>query len=233
MARRPRASDETLVELFLDMLAAERGASENTLAAYRRDLADLSAHLRAKAPHIAEAQRPTNCALSREAFQARLRRHRWRGGCPRSASSIVSSKRGPPRRRSGRGDRRARSAAARCRRCSRSARSNAAEPGAHAIARTSKQPLRTAARRAAEVPAGGALRDGPARLRTGGAAGRGGAARPAHAGHPRQGRQGAAGAAQRRGQARDDRLSRAARERTEARRQIEMAVSVVRREAAT
>ena len=45
MAR--RASDEALVELFLDMLAAERGAGENTLAAYRNDLADLTAHLRA------------------------------------------------------------------------------------------------------------------------------------------------------------------------------------------
>ncbi|MGA7308273.1 MAG: site-specific integrase, partial [Pseudolabrys sp.] len=45
--RRPRASDELLVELFLDMLAAERGAGENTLTAYRNDLDDLSAHLRA------------------------------------------------------------------------------------------------------------------------------------------------------------------------------------------
>ena len=35
MARRPRQSDETLIELFLDMLAAERGAAANTLAAYR------------------------------------------------------------------------------------------------------------------------------------------------------------------------------------------------------
>jgi integrase/recombinase XerD len=43
MARRPRASNETLIELFLDMLAAERGASANTLDAYRRDLADFSA----------------------------------------------------------------------------------------------------------------------------------------------------------------------------------------------
>jgi integrase/recombinase XerD len=42
MAPRPRASNETLVELFLDMLAAERGASANTLDAYRRDLADFS-----------------------------------------------------------------------------------------------------------------------------------------------------------------------------------------------
>jgi integrase/recombinase XerD len=44
MAR--RASDEALVELFLDMLAAERGAGRNTLDAYRNDLADLAAHLR-------------------------------------------------------------------------------------------------------------------------------------------------------------------------------------------
>jgi integrase/recombinase XerD len=43
MAQRPRASNETLIELFLDMLAAERGASINTLDAYRRDLADFSA----------------------------------------------------------------------------------------------------------------------------------------------------------------------------------------------
>jgi integrase/recombinase XerD len=36
---------DNFVELFLDMLAAERGAGENTLAAYRRDLDDLAAHL--------------------------------------------------------------------------------------------------------------------------------------------------------------------------------------------
>ena len=55
MSRRPKASDETLIELFLDMLAAERGASENTLAAYRNDLEDLSAHLRASRRAIADA----------------------------------------------------------------------------------------------------------------------------------------------------------------------------------
>ena len=53
MAR--RASDEALVELFLDMLAAERGAGENTLAAYRNDLADLTAHLRTAGRTIAGA----------------------------------------------------------------------------------------------------------------------------------------------------------------------------------
>jgi integrase/recombinase XerD len=55
MVRRPIPSDETLVELFLDMQAAERGAGENTLAAYRNDLADLSAHLRAAGRGIAIA----------------------------------------------------------------------------------------------------------------------------------------------------------------------------------
>jgi integrase/recombinase XerD len=55
MARRPKASDETLIELFLDMQAAERGAGDNTLSAYRNDLADLSAHLRASGSNIASA----------------------------------------------------------------------------------------------------------------------------------------------------------------------------------
>ncbi len=41
MAR--RATDADLIELFLDMLAAERGAGANTLAAYRNDLDDLVA----------------------------------------------------------------------------------------------------------------------------------------------------------------------------------------------
>ncbi len=50
-----RASDEALAELFLDMLAAERGAGANTLAAYRNDLADLSAHLGAAGRSIADA----------------------------------------------------------------------------------------------------------------------------------------------------------------------------------
>ena len=55
MGRRPRASNETLIELFLDMIAAERGASRNTLDAYRRDLADFSADLSAAGGSIAAA----------------------------------------------------------------------------------------------------------------------------------------------------------------------------------
>jgi integrase/recombinase XerD len=55
MARPPQNSDGSLVALFLDMLAAERGAGENTLAAYGRDLADFSAHLGARGRTIANA----------------------------------------------------------------------------------------------------------------------------------------------------------------------------------
>jgi integrase/recombinase XerD len=44
MARRASRSVPQ-AELFLDMLAAERGAGKNTLDAYGRDLADLEAHL--------------------------------------------------------------------------------------------------------------------------------------------------------------------------------------------
>jgi integrase/recombinase XerD len=55
MARRPRATNETLIELFLDMLAAERGASINTLDAYRRDLADFSGDLGRAGSSVAAA----------------------------------------------------------------------------------------------------------------------------------------------------------------------------------
>jgi integrase/recombinase XerD len=40
-----KPSDERLIDLYLDMLAAERGAAANTLEAYRRDLEDFSADL--------------------------------------------------------------------------------------------------------------------------------------------------------------------------------------------
>ncbi len=39
-----KAGDSTLIESFLDMMSAERGASINTLSAYRRDLLDFSGH---------------------------------------------------------------------------------------------------------------------------------------------------------------------------------------------
>ena len=55
MARKANTSDRALIELFLDMLAAERGGAKNTLAAYARDLADVSDHLGAAGRSIANA----------------------------------------------------------------------------------------------------------------------------------------------------------------------------------
>src|SRR5882672_6077424 len=55
MARPGKNSDQALIELFLDMVAAERGGAKNTLAAYGRDLADFSAELRKAGRTIAGA----------------------------------------------------------------------------------------------------------------------------------------------------------------------------------
>jgi integrase/recombinase XerD len=48
-------SDQALIALYLDMLAAERGAGANTLAAYRRDLDDFSDYLKDQSRSIAKA----------------------------------------------------------------------------------------------------------------------------------------------------------------------------------
>ena len=55
MGRQKSNSDQNLIELYLDMLAAERGAGSNTLSAYGRDLADFSAHLGSAQRQIATA----------------------------------------------------------------------------------------------------------------------------------------------------------------------------------
>ncbi|HET7680251.1 MAG TPA: site-specific tyrosine recombinase XerD [Xanthobacteraceae bacterium] len=74
MARQTKSSDQTLIELFLDMLAAERGAGVNTLSAYRRDLEDLSATLAANGGAIARAAtdelRDYLGALAKRGFKA-------------------------------------------------------------------------------------------------------------------------------------------------------------------
>ncbi|HEY1746090.1 MAG TPA: site-specific tyrosine recombinase XerD [Xanthobacteraceae bacterium] len=56
--KEPRAAkpgDERFVELFLEMLAAERGADRNTLTAYGRDLGDFAAYLGATRNTVAKA----------------------------------------------------------------------------------------------------------------------------------------------------------------------------------
>ena len=54
-ARAAKPGDERFVALFLDMLAAERGADENTLAAYGRDLGDFAAYLASIGRTVAKA----------------------------------------------------------------------------------------------------------------------------------------------------------------------------------
>jgi len=81
MARAPKQptgrannSPQRLTGLFLDMLAAERGAGRNTLEAYTRDLDDLADHLADKGKTIAAATtadlRAYLAALARRGFKA-------------------------------------------------------------------------------------------------------------------------------------------------------------------
>jgi len=53
--RAKASSDTKLINLFLDMLAAEQGAGDNTLDAYRRDLTDFSEFLGRAGQHFAGA----------------------------------------------------------------------------------------------------------------------------------------------------------------------------------
>ncbi len=83
MARPARDSDQTLIELFLDMLAAERGAGKNTLSAYARDLADFSADLASARHSVANA--------STEDVRAHLRRLADRGFAATSVARRLSA----------------------------------------------------------------------------------------------------------------------------------------------
>src|SRR6202043_2938702 len=53
---RSKPSDAKLINLFLDMLAAEQGAGPNTLDAYRRDLTDFSEFLAKSGRGFASAE---------------------------------------------------------------------------------------------------------------------------------------------------------------------------------
>jgi integrase/recombinase XerD len=56
---RAKPSDAKLINLFLDMLAAEQGAGDNTLDAYRRDLVDFSEFLSRSGQNFAAAETDT------------------------------------------------------------------------------------------------------------------------------------------------------------------------------
>ena len=83
MASPRNAHNETLIELFLDMLAAERGASANTLDAYRRDLADFAASLSGAGASMA--------AADNDAIRAYLADLAKRGLAPASAARRLSA----------------------------------------------------------------------------------------------------------------------------------------------
>jgi integrase/recombinase XerD len=74
MVRAASSADVRLLDLFLDMLAAERGAAVNTLAAYRRDLDDFAADLAAAGKGVAVAEsddiRAHLADLTRRGFKA-------------------------------------------------------------------------------------------------------------------------------------------------------------------
>ena len=52
-----KAGDAELIEAFLDMMSAERGASINTMAAYRRDLLDFAGHRAGRGGNVRTASR--------------------------------------------------------------------------------------------------------------------------------------------------------------------------------
>ena len=195
------------------MLAAEQGAGDNTLDAYRRDLDGSLGIPRPRGKSFAgadtEVLRDYLADLDARGFKSSsvarrlsalrhlfrfLLNERIRSDDP---AAILS---GPKR---GRGLPKVLSIADVDRLLAQ----------AKALTRGAGQPRAAAAARdAAVLPAGSALRHRPAGLGTGGAAAVGGAARRPHDRGARQGQQGAAGAAERGVAAGDGRLSRGDRE---------------------
>src|SRR6478736_1751342 len=72
--RTGKTSDATLIDLFLDMLAAEQGAGPNTLDAYRRDLQDFSEFLAGCGQSFAGVETQVLRDLFRFLLNERIRR---------------------------------------------------------------------------------------------------------------------------------------------------------------
>ncbi len=67
------STEEQTIEMFLEMLSAERGAAANTISAYRRDLEDFRNFLRRRARLIAAAAPPDISAYVAEASATGLK----------------------------------------------------------------------------------------------------------------------------------------------------------------
>lgn len=78
-----RVDDERLLEQFVEMLIAERGAAENTVAAYRRDLEDFGEFVRARGRDARDTES--------EDIRAYLAAIARRGLSPRTAARRLSS----------------------------------------------------------------------------------------------------------------------------------------------
>lgn len=83
---RRRSPDLLALEAYLDALVAERGLSQNTLLAYRRDLVRLHDDLEEHGIPLSKATTP--------ALQAHLRRLRKQGLSPRSTARALATLRG-------------------------------------------------------------------------------------------------------------------------------------------
>ena len=206
---RSKTSDAKLINLFLDMLAAEQGAGDNTLDAYRGDLTDFQGFLAGSGKGFAdvetEALRDYLADLDARGFKSSsvarrlsalrhlfrfLLNERIRSDDPAAILSGPKRGRGLPKVLS----------------ISDVDRMLTQRQGADASA--GNLCAAAASRAAIILPAGGAVRHRLAGIGTGGAAALGGAARRPHDRGARQGRQGTAGAAERGVAAGDGGLSR-------------------------
>ena len=76
VARQGKISDQALIQLFLDMIVAERGGAKNTVAAYARDLEDFSGALAAIGRHCGLGY----AGYSNDYAPSRTLPHGWWGG---------------------------------------------------------------------------------------------------------------------------------------------------------
>jgi len=89
---RSKPSDAKLTNLFLDMLAAEQGAGENTLDAYRRDLTDFLNSWPAPATAL-PSPNANPAGLLADLDAGASSRRAWRGGCRRCGICSASCSR--------------------------------------------------------------------------------------------------------------------------------------------